>query len=50
MNRRQVGGSRGRQCCLRHAVVQCAKLAGARVIATASSESKRQLIESLGAD
>jgi NADPH:quinone reductase-like Zn-dependent oxidoreductase len=32
------------------ALVQCAKLAGARVIATASSESKRELIESLGAD
>jgi NADPH:quinone reductase-like Zn-dependent oxidoreductase len=32
------------------ALVQCAKLAGARVVATASSESKRELIESLGAD
>jgi NADPH:quinone reductase-like Zn-dependent oxidoreductase len=32
------------------ALVQCAKLAGARVIATANSESKRELIESLGAD
>jgi NADPH:quinone reductase-like Zn-dependent oxidoreductase len=32
------------------ALVQCAKLAGARVVATANSESKRELIESLGAD
>jgi NADPH:quinone reductase-like Zn-dependent oxidoreductase len=32
------------------ALVQCAKLAGARVVATASSEPKRELIESLGAD
>lgn len=32
------------------ALVQCAKLAGARVVATATSESKRALIESLGAD
>jgi NADPH:quinone reductase-like Zn-dependent oxidoreductase len=32
------------------ALVQCAKLAGARVIATTSSAAKRELIESLGAD
>jgi NADPH:quinone reductase-like Zn-dependent oxidoreductase len=31
-------------------LVQCAKLVGATVIATTSSESKRELIESLGAD
>jgi NADPH:quinone reductase-like Zn-dependent oxidoreductase len=32
------------------ALVQCAKLAGARVIATTGSSAKRELIESLGAD
>jgi NADPH:quinone reductase-like Zn-dependent oxidoreductase len=32
------------------ALVQCAKLAGARVIATTGSPAKRELIESLGAD
>jgi NADPH:quinone reductase-like Zn-dependent oxidoreductase len=32
------------------ALVQCARLAGARVIATAGSPAKRELIESLGAD
>ena len=32
------------------ALVQCAKLAGARVVATATSEPKRELIKSLGAD
>jgi NADPH:quinone reductase-like Zn-dependent oxidoreductase len=32
------------------ALVQCVKLAGGTVVATASSESKRELIESLGAD
>jgi NADPH:quinone reductase-like Zn-dependent oxidoreductase len=31
-------------------LVQCAKLAGARVIATTGSPAKRELIESLGAD
>ncbi len=31
-------------------LVQCAKLAGATVVATTGSESKRELIESLGAD
>jgi NADPH:quinone reductase-like Zn-dependent oxidoreductase len=32
------------------ALVQCAKLAGARVVATTGSPAKRELIESLGAD
>jgi NADPH:quinone reductase-like Zn-dependent oxidoreductase len=32
------------------ALVQCAKLAGAKVIATTGSPAKRELIESLGAD
>jgi NADPH:quinone reductase-like Zn-dependent oxidoreductase len=32
------------------ALVQCAKLAGARVVATTGSPAKRDLIESLGAD
>jgi NADPH:quinone reductase-like Zn-dependent oxidoreductase len=32
------------------ALVQCAKLAGARVIATTGSPAKRELVESLGAD
>lgn len=32
------------------ALVQCAKLAGARVVATTGSAAKRELIESLGAD
>lgn len=32
------------------ALVQCARLAGARVVATTKSESKREVIESLGAD
>jgi NADPH:quinone reductase-like Zn-dependent oxidoreductase len=32
------------------ALVQCARLAGARVIATTSSPAKRELIEALGAD
>jgi NADPH:quinone reductase-like Zn-dependent oxidoreductase len=32
------------------ALVQCAKLVGARVIATTGSPAKRELIESLGAD
>ena len=32
------------------ALVQCAKLVGARVIATTGSSAKRELIESLGAD
>jgi NADPH:quinone reductase-like Zn-dependent oxidoreductase len=32
------------------ALVQCARLAGARVIATTGSPAKRELIESLGAD
>lgn len=32
------------------ALVQCAKLVGATVVATTGSESKRELIESLGAD
>jgi NADPH:quinone reductase-like Zn-dependent oxidoreductase len=32
------------------ALVQCAKLAGARVIATTGSPAKRELIQSLGAD